>query len=53
MDDLGALMAFLSYRDEITLAVIACPDVVPDVEGLVAAVRHNIEELAAHAAEDA
>jgi WS/DGAT/MGAT family acyltransferase len=50
MDDLGALMAFLSYRDEITLAVIACPDVVPDVERLVAGVRHGIEELAAHAA---
>ncbi len=48
VDDLGMMMAFISYRDEITLGVIACPDVVPDAEGLAQRVREGVEELAAH-----
>ena len=50
VDDLGMMMAFISYRDEITLGVIACPDVVPDAEGLAQRVREGVEELAAHSA---
>jgi len=47
VDDLGVMMAFISYRDRITLGMLTCPDIVPGADELAAGVRRGIEELLA------
>ena len=32
VDDLGLMMAFISYRDKVTLGMLTCPDLVPGAE---------------------
>ena len=47
VDDLGVMMAFIGYRDKITLGMLTCPDLVPGADELVDGVRNGIRELAA------
>jgi WS/DGAT/MGAT family acyltransferase len=47
VDDLGVMMAFIGYRDTITLGMLTCPDLVPGADELVDGVRNEIRELAA------
>jgi diacylglycerol O-acyltransferase / wax synthase len=47
LDDLALMLAFISYRDQITLGVLSCPDLVPDAAMLAHGVRRELEELAA------